>query len=196
LDYAGSPDNYKSTGGLVSTVRGAVNWRSRNQMSAAQSTTDAEYYAFGVGCMRFTQISHLLNELGIPTILHMFSELQSLIASIRNRLYCGTAVAHIPSKYYLAADMARDREIDLSYIPTAEMLVNFFTKPLPKSAFLQQCAAMGMIEIGLSNGFGNSLRNCVWFEIGNGIRSSLGNGHGNHTGTGNAIRNAVGKEMD
>jgi hypothetical protein len=56
--------------------------------------------------MRLTQISHLLNELGIPTIPHVSSDSQSLIASIKNRIYCGTTVAHIATKYYLAADMA------------------------------------------------------------------------------------------
>jgi len=74
LDYAGCPDDYKSTSGLVITFGGAVDWRSRKQKSTAQSTNDAEYYAFGVGCMRLTQISHLLNELGIPMIPHVFSD--------------------------------------------------------------------------------------------------------------------------
>jgi hypothetical protein len=75
-DYAGCPDGYKSTSGLVITFGGAVDWRSRQQKSTAQSTTNAKYYAFGVGCMRLTRISHLLNELGIPTIPHMFPNLQ------------------------------------------------------------------------------------------------------------------------
>jgi len=182
-DYAGCPDDYKSTSGLVITFGGAVDWRSRKQKSTAQSTTDATYYAFGVGCMRLTQISHLLNELGIPTIPDVFSDSQSLIASIKNRIYRGTAVAHIATKYYLAADMARDGEIDLSYVPTAEMLADCFTKPLPKPAFLKQCAAMGMIGIGLGNGLGNGL-------------GTLRNGHGNGIGLGNGIVNAVGKQID
>jgi len=113
-DYAGCPDDYKSTSGLVITFGGAVDWRSRKQKSTAQSTMNAEYYAFRVGCMRLTQISHLLNELGIPMIPHMFSDSQSLNASIKIRIFRGNAVAHIATKYYLAADMARDREIDLS----------------------------------------------------------------------------------
>jgi hypothetical protein len=122
-----------------------------------------------------------LNKLGIPTIPHVFSDSQSLIASIKNRIYRGTAVAHIATKYYLAADMARDGEIDLSYVPTAEMLADCFTKPLPNPALLKQCAAMGMIGNGLGT-------------IGNG----LGNGHGNVIGIGhgNGIGNAVGKQID
>jgi hypothetical protein len=163
-DYTGCPDDYKSTSGLVITFGGVVDWRLRKQKSTAQSTTDAEYYAFGVGCMRLTQISHLLNELGILTIPQVFSDSQSLIASNKNRIYCGTAVAQIVTKYYLAADMARDGEIDLSYVPTAEMLADCVTKPLPKPAFLKQCAAMGMIGIGLGNGIG----------IGKGIGNAVG----------------------
>jgi hypothetical protein len=81
-DYAGCPDDYQSTSGLVITFGGVVDWRSRKQKSTAQSMTNAEYYAFGVGCMRLTLISHLLNELGIPTLPHIFSNSQSLIVSI------------------------------------------------------------------------------------------------------------------
>jgi len=54
-DYAGCPDDYKSTSGLVNTFGVAVDWRSRKQKSTAQSTTNAEYYAFRVGCMRLIQ---------------------------------------------------------------------------------------------------------------------------------------------
>jgi hypothetical protein len=107
-DYAGCPDDYKSTSGLVITFGGAVDSRPRKQKLTAQSTTDAEYSAFGVGCMRLTHSSHILNKLGIPMIRHVFSDSVSLIASIKNRINRGTAVAHISTKYYLAADMAGD----------------------------------------------------------------------------------------
>jgi hypothetical protein len=143
--YVGCPDGNTSTSGLVITFGGAVDWRSRKQRSTAQSTTDAEYYAFVLGCMRLTQITHFLNELSILTIPHMFYNSQLLIASIKNRIYCGTAVAHIATKYYIAADNPRDGEIDLSYAPTAQMLAKYFTLPLPKPAFFKQCAAIGMI---------------------------------------------------
>jgi len=123
--------------------------------------------------MRLTQITHLLNQLGIPTIPDVFSGSQSLIGTIRNRIYRGTAVAHIATKYYLAADMARDGEIDLSYVPTAEMLADCFTKPLPKPAFLKQCVVMGIIGIGLGNQLG------------------IGRGNGIEIGPVNAIGKAV-----
>jgi len=172
LDYAEGPDNYIWTSALVITIGGAVDWRWTQQKLTALSMTDAKYYPFGVGCMRLTQISNLLNELSIPTIPQLFSDSQSLIAIIENTIYRGTAVAHIATKYYLAADMARGREIDLSYVPTAEMLAHCFTRPLPKPAILKQCAAMGMIGIGLCM-LGNGPRNCIGIVIGNGVGNAV-----------------------
>jgi len=178
-------DDYKSTSALVITFGGAVDWRLRKQKLTAQSKTDAESYAFGVGCMWLTQISHLSNELGIPTIPHMFSDSQSLIVSIKNRIYSGTTDAHIVTKYYLAADMARDGDIDLRYVPTAEMLANCIIMPVPKPAVLKQCAAMRIIRIGLGNGLGNDLD-----MHGNGHTNGHDNsiGNGNQNGIGNAVR--------
>jgi hypothetical protein len=103
-------------------------------MLTDQSITDAKNNYFGLGCIIYTQISLLLYELGITTIAHVFSNSQSLIASIQNRFYVRTAVSHIATKYYVAADSAWDGEMYLSYIPTAEMLANCFTKQLPKPA--------------------------------------------------------------
>jgi len=193
-DYARCPDHYESTSGLVITFGGEVPCRSRKQKSTAQSTTDAESCAFGVGCIRLTQISHLLTEFSLPTIPHMFSDSQSLIGSIKNRIYHGTAVAHIATKYYLAADMARDGEIDWNYVLTAEMLADCFTKPLPKPAFLKQSPAMGIIGIGLGNGLGIGIGNGLGNGLGT-IGNGLRNAHGNGIGTGKRIGNAVGQQI-
>jgi len=185
MDYAGCPDDYKSTRGLFITFVGVVNWRSRTQKSTALFTTVAQYYAFGVGCMRLTQISHVLNKLGIPTISQVFSNSQSPIAIIKNRIYRGTALAHIVTKYHVAADMTRNEEIDLSYIQTAKMLTDWFTKPLPKHTCPKRCAVMRIIGIALRNALGT---------FGNG----LGNGYGYFIGIGNrtGIENAFGKQID
>jgi len=145
--------------------------------------TDAEYYAFGVGCMRLTLISHLLNELGIPITPHVFFDSQLLIVSIKNRIQRWTAVAHTATKYYLAADMASDGEIYLSYVPTAEMLAVGFTKLLPKPPVLKQYAVTWMI--------GTALRYALGIGTWNGLRNGLGNG--SRIGTGNGIGNAMGE---
>jgi len=123
----------------------------------------------------------------------MISDSQSLMASIKNRIYRGTAVAHIATKYYLAADMARDGEIDLRYIPTAEVLADCSTKPLLKPTVLKEGAVRGMIGIGLGNGLGIG----IWNGLGNDL-TTLGYGYGNGIGIGseNDVKIAVRKQID
>jgi hypothetical protein len=82
--------------------------------------------------------------------------------------------------------MARAGEIDFSFLPTAEMLTDCITTPLLKHSLSNQCAAMGMIRIGLGHGcrigignmLGNGLRT-IRNGFGNGIRIAMGNGIGN-----------------
>jgi hypothetical protein len=91
---------------------------------------------------------------------------------------------------YLAADSASDGEIDLSYVPTTEILADCFTKPLPKPSFQKQCTSMRMIVNGLGNVFGIGIRN----GHGNGL-GTFGNARGNGLGNenGHDIANAIGK---
>jgi hypothetical protein len=60
--------------------------------------------------------------------------------------------------------MDRDGESDFGYVATVEMLADYFTKSLPKPASFKQCAAMGMIGIGLGNRLGNGLGNAIGTE--------------------------------
>jgi len=136
-DCAECPDDYRLTSELVITFRGVVDWQSRKQMFTTQFTNDTTYDSLGVGCMRVSQMSHLLNELAILSTPPVFTNSQTLMASIRFRIYCWTALVHVETKYWLAADMARDEEINLCYVPTANMLTDCFTKPLPKSPWVR-----------------------------------------------------------
>jgi hypothetical protein len=131
--------------------------------------------------MRLTQITQLFNELGIPMMPPVFSDSQSLIPRIKYRIYRRTTVEHIATKYYHAADMAREREINLSHVPNAEMITDCFAQPLPQRACLKKCEAMGMIRCCLRNGLGNGLGNGLWIGISTGPEYGCGmhgNGHG------------------
>jgi len=89
--------------------------------------------------MRLTQIIHLMEELGIDCKPKILTDSQSMLASIKGRIYRGTAVVHIATKYHLAADMVRDGEVEMEYIPSDEMIADMLTKELPKPSFLKQC---------------------------------------------------------
>jgi hypothetical protein len=125
-----------------------VDWRSRKQKSVAQSTTDAEYYAFGHACIRLLEVSHLLHEMGMaensPPVL--YGDNESCLKSLKNGIYRGTEGAtHIGTKFFLAADQVRDGKVEVAYVPTAEMLADGFTKPLPKPAHQHFCRMIGLV---------------------------------------------------
>jgi len=131
------------------TLGGTVDWSSRMQKWTSKFVSNADYNAFRLGCMRLTQILHLLTKLGIPTIPEVCPNSHSVITSIKNRIYRGSKVAHIVTRYYHAADKAADGELHLSNVPTAEMLADCNTKQLLKPTIVVQHAAMGMIRMGL-----------------------------------------------
>jgi transposase InsO family protein len=151
-DYASSRDDYRSTSGYVMMYgRGAIDWRSKKQKSTAQSTTDAEYYAFGVACMRMLSLDHLYKELrghwqledGVKP--RIYGDNESMVTSLRNRIYRGTEVAHIATKFYLAADLVQEGYVDLVQVPTAEMLADGFTKPFALPAHRSFCTRLGLV---------------------------------------------------
>jgi hypothetical protein len=90
--------------------------------------------------------------------------------------------------------MARDGEINLSYVPSTEMLTDCFTKPLLKPTILKLCAAIVMIAIGLGIGHRNGLMIGIGNDHGNGLGTVFGNNIEIPTGKG--IGNADGGQID
>jgi hypothetical protein len=169
-DFASSRDDYRSTSGYVMMYgEGAIDWRSKKQKSTAQSTTDAEYYAFGVACMRMLSLYHLYKELrgqvdseaigsAKPRIYgdmdseaigsakpRIYGDNESTVTSLRNRIYRGTEVAHIATKYYLAADLVHEGHVELIQVATADMLADPFTKPFDYRAHRTFCGRLGLV---------------------------------------------------
>jgi hypothetical protein len=95
--YADDTDDFHSTSGMLMTFGGAFDWRSRKQKSTAQSTTNAEYHAFGSGCMQLAQLNHLLTEMRIPDLAKpsVLYDNKGYLESIKHGKYRGTTVAHI-----------------------------------------------------------------------------------------------------
>jgi hypothetical protein len=87
---------------------------------------------------------YLLEEFGIQDKPTMYSDSQSMIASIKSNAYRGTAATHIATKFHLAADLVRSGDVELVYIPSNDMVADTMTKALPKPAFVKFCVAMGL----------------------------------------------------
>ncbi|CCX04416.1 Similar to Copia protein; acc. no. P04146 [Pyronema omphalodes CBS 100304] len=129
------------------TFGGAFDWRSRKQKFTAQSTTDAEYYTFGSGCMRLAQLNHILAEiriLGLAKPLLLYDN-KGCLDSIKHGKYRGTTVAHIATKYQLAVEMLSQGLITASWIPSNDNLADAMTKTLTKPTFTSLIGRMGLV---------------------------------------------------
>jgi hypothetical protein len=81
---------------------------------------------------------------------------ESCLKSLKNGIYRGTEGAtHIGTKFFLAADLVREGKVEVAYVPTAEMLADGFTKPLPKLAHQHFCRTIGLVGATLTS------RTCV-----------------------------------
>ena len=45
-------------------------------------------------------------------------------------------IKHIAIKYHFLRELVQDKEVKLEYVNKKEQIVDIFTKPLPKDAFL------------------------------------------------------------
>ena len=54
---------------------------------------------------------------------------------------------NIAIKYHFVRELVQDKEIRLEYVHTKEQIVDIFTKPLPKDAFLYLRGKLGVIPL-------------------------------------------------
>ena len=118
-DYAGHPDNRKSTTGYVFTFTGgAMSWISRMQKCIALSTIEAEYIAATEACKEAIWLSRLVADLGytgdIP-LLHCDS--QSAIQLAKNPVF-HAKTKHVDVKYHFIREVIEDKLIRLVKIHT------------------------------------------------------------------------------
>ena len=58
-----------------------------------------------------------------------------------------TNTKHIAINYHFLRELVQDKEVRLEYVNTNEWVVDIFTKPLPKDAFLYLRGKIGVIPL-------------------------------------------------
>jgi hypothetical protein len=135
--YAVHKDMKSHTGGVVSFGRGAVMSKSSKQKLNTKSSTEAElvgasdYLTYPIWAKNF------LAAQGYELKENVFyQDNQSTIRFEKNgRKSCGPNSRHIDIRYFFIKDRLELGDIDVQYCPTAQMLADFFTKPLQGNFF-------------------------------------------------------------
>ena len=109
---------------------------------------EVEYVAAVVNCSNIAWFKQLLTGMKIeikdPTII--FCDNTSTI-NISKNLVMHTKTKHIAIKYHFLRESVQDKELRLEYVNTKEQIVDIFSKPLPKDAFLYIRGKLGVIPL-------------------------------------------------
>ncbi|THG96006.1 hypothetical protein EW145_g7863 [Phellinidium pouzarii] len=126
-DHGGDEDNRWSTSGMVVKMgTGAISWASQLQTIVTLSTTEAEYISAVQSGQEIIWLCNLLTEFGYeftgPSTLYMDN--QSALAVARNPEHHGR-MKHLDLQHYWLRDVVEAGHIDIKYLPTKSMLLQF-----------------------------------------------------------------------
>ncbi len=143
-DFAGEPQENEhpmhSLSGTVLYLKdiGQIFSQSSLQPTISRSTSEAEYRAAGTTATLVSAHRNFLEEIGMaqpePTII--WEDNQSCIAMTKSVL-CSSESRHIRLDHHYIRQQVSNKEIELKYCPTSDMIADILTKALPKDQFLK-----------------------------------------------------------
>ena len=146
-DFAGSKTDRKSTGGYVFMLAGAaISHSSKLQSIVALSTCEAEYVAMCEAGKEAVWLGFLLAELGFrkrSTPVTLYADNQGSIALSNNPEF-HRRTKHIDVRFHWIREAVSMKQLQIIYIPTAEMAADGLTKSLPAPGFLEFRRMIGM----------------------------------------------------
>jgi hypothetical protein len=149
-NWGGDRDNRRSTGGYVFCIgAGAVSWSAKQQPTPALSSLEAEYMALTQATKEALWLKRFMGDLGIhiPSV-KLFGDNQGSLALATNRVFHARS-KHIDIQYHFIRHHVKSGEIILKYLPTAYMVADIMTKPLPLEKHCTHTRSMGVTSAGL-----------------------------------------------
>jgi hypothetical protein len=152
-DFAGDWDDRKSTGVYVFLIgTGTVSWSAKKQKVTALSTLEAEYMAMSQAAREATWMLRMLKELGTNVqFVKIFADNQGAIALTKNPVFHNRS-KHIDVQYHYIREKVADGELQIEFIPTADMVADALTKALPPAPHSAHCAKVGLAIYGNERG--------------------------------------------
>jgi hypothetical protein len=145
----------RSRTGVVMTINGyaLACWTSKQKL-VARSSTEAELIGLSEGLTHALWIRHCLKDMNAGhECMTIFQDNESSIHITKNGRNTGQRTRHLDVRYFHAIDCVKKGEIDVTYIPTQDMLADYFTKPLNGTLFYKHrerivCDLNSILSIG------------------------------------------------
>jgi hypothetical protein len=151
-DWASDKSDQKSISGSIAMFyRGPISWSSKKQKAVSTSSCESEYIALSACTKQGQWFAQLLrdmrrnNYIGRDTnMVHMLGDNMGAIALMKNP-HLNERSKHIDICYHFVFDLARNGHLQVSYVPTADMVADGMTKPLQRVAFERFKNQLGIV---------------------------------------------------
>eukprot|EP00253_Pinus_taeda_P023523 PITA_23523 len=153
-DWAGDPDDRKSTAGYVFTLgSGPITWACKKQAAISLSSAEAEYRGAAEASKEALWLRQILSEFGFeqqhPTTL--WCDNQSAIP------LCKDPVQHQRSKHielhmHFIRKLIHDHVLEVQYCSTDDQVADIFTKALTEAKFTKLRYMLGVQEVVTKGG--------------------------------------------
>ena len=145
-DWASDAVDRKSISGYSFYFQGSlVSWSAVKQKSIALSSTEAEYYAMTHAFKEALWLRTFLEVLKfpVPRPFPILSDNQAA-CSLSNSPAISARSKHIDIRHHFIRDHVQDGSFSTTWIPTADMPADIFTKPLPLPVFSRHRDVLGL----------------------------------------------------
>jgi hypothetical protein len=145
-DWASDAVDRKSISGYSFYFQGSlISWSAVKQKSIALSSTEAEYYAMTHAFKEALWLRTFLTVLKfpVPRPFPILSDNQAA-CSLSNSPAISARSKHIDIRHHFIRDHVHDGSFSTTWIPTADMPADIFTKVLPFPAFSRHRDVLGL----------------------------------------------------
>jgi hypothetical protein len=129
-DWAGDPDDQRSTGGFAVFIGGnLVSWCARKQPTISRSSTEAEYKAIANATTELMWVQSLLRELKVPhpPTAKIWCDNISATYSVEYPMFHGR-MKHVEIDFHFIRERVVGKLLDVKLISTDDQVADGFTK--------------------------------------------------------------------